>query len=154
MSLPNEVPPGSPLTIGVYRSRSEICSACPKWKNRCGLGHILHSAYGCPLKKFQPFGNANFLKPAKITVLTWPDVLKKFAAAVLTWTASGMPLASKEEHTARFSKCQSCIHYQDFRCTKCFCFAYMKAKLATEQCPEKKWLRIEPLPEPPRRPEL
>jgi hypothetical protein len=135
------------ITQSDLKQRNSICNACGHWQRGvCNLGHALQSTYGCPLKKFPPIGAASYLKLDmeryhRSKPLTWPRVLEIFAESMVRWVRAKIPLVSGVKHGARFSKCRVCPLYRNFQCTACSCLAYIKAKLATEICPENLWPR-------------
>ena len=119
------------------------------------------SPEGCPIKKFPPILNAAYapdreVKPKEhgpvgncgtcgkeaLPPVTWGEVVKQFAKAVNEWRAAGMPLASHSEWFGRIGKCRDCNHYGKFYCKHCKCLIHIKAKLATEACPIRKWLPV------------
>lgn len=69
-----------------------------------------------------------------------PEVFERFCRAIYEWTSSGLPLRPKPLHDSIVAACQACEFRDGNICSKCGCFYFVKAKLATESCPEGKWL--------------
>jgi hypothetical protein len=74
--------------------------------------------------------------------LTWARVLVSFTKSMVKWIAAGVPLVGADVHGQRYGKCKSCTKFNRFYCEHCKCVAYLKTKLATEQCPlpEPRWV--------------
>ena len=122
-------------------------------------GHALSGPEGCPEHKFPPVDGAGYAQertvgspaPRLLTnccggdgampPLTWAQVLARFIKSMAEWLAAGAPLVSSEVHGARYDQCKNCTKFRSFYCTHCKCIAYLKTKLATEQCPlpEPRW---------------
>ena len=51
-------------------------------------------------------------------------------------------LASSKEQQVRLDECLKCPQFEDGNCRRCGCLVYAKIMLTTEQCPDKRWLRI------------
>lgn len=131
--------------------------ACPHWNGVCLKGHSLGSAQGCPIKKFEPIGGADYAPDQPVVQtpemagccggkqdmppMTWPEVLKHFATSMAKWAKEGFPVVGSKEHGERYGLCKSCTKFLNFYCSICRCPAYTKTKLATEQCPlpEPRW---------------
>jgi len=117
---------------------------------------------GCPVRKFPPINEAAYMEdtpvppPARASgnchgcgefdpadlPLTFGEVTKHFAKAVSTWIAEGLPLVDAKVHGARYAACRGCIHFKNYQCKLCRCIVYIKAKLATAECPKQLWLAI------------
>lgn len=142
-----------------YDRRDNHCAACPWWQGVCRKGHKLSSPMGCPLKKFPPVQNADYMEDRPVAPgavarggcrgcadpppvplkLNFTGVLQHFARAMAEWTKAGMPLLDAQDHAARYGTCRTCPHYAMYQCELCQCIAYVKAKVATEDCPAGKW---------------
>jgi hypothetical protein len=144
-----------------YDRRDNYCLKCEHWKGACLRGHQLASPAGCPLKKFEPVGGADYAPdspqqaPAPIPggkccssspveelkVIGWSDVLSSFATAMVAWVKSGAALVDSAKHGQRYDKCKVCPskRYEKFYCRDCLCICYLKTKLATEKCPRQHW---------------
>ena len=64
---------------------------------------------------------------------------RELGKLISTWTRAGMPLARRDELQTRLYICKSCEHFKDGFCGKCGCVIFIKARLATSQCPAGKW---------------
>lgn len=54
--------------------------------------------------------------------------------------ASGLAPATLTTRLVRLAVCDQCPHLSAIRrCAKCGCFVDVKARLATQRCPEGKW---------------
>lgn len=146
------------LDPAVYTWRLQsFCHGCEWWAGKCRKGHLLTSPEGCPVYKFPPVEAAGYapdLPPVEVapTVvgcgtcgspaegelsdLSWHQVLSHFGVSMVKWVTSGAPLVDESQHGERFSQCKACPHYTGFWCRKCRCIAYVKTKLATEECPD------------------
>lgn len=142
-----------------YDRRDSHCRKCEFWKGVCLKGHALSSPQGCPVKKFPPIQNADYApdrevpKPgegggagccgqaADMPPVSWGQVVGQFKSAMVDWTKAGLPVVSQEEHSQRVGTCRSneCGQYWLFYCKQCKCVAFLKAKLATEDCPKGLW---------------
>lgn len=145
----------------LYYRKETHCIKCEWWyAGKCRKGHLLSSPAGCPIKKFPPVLAASYApdrepdplpeKPpagcAECGVagegmpdLSWRQVLAQFGQSMITWVQRGLPLVERQEHGQRTSICETCEFRRNFWCTVCKCVYYAKAKLATEDCPKKKW---------------
>lgn len=74
--------------------------------------------------------------------LSWAQVLALFSQSMVRWIRSGLAIAPDRVHADRLRKCEKCPLRQNFWCKKCKCVCYLKAKLASESCPDGKWLSI------------
>jgi len=145
--------------VNVYNQRlTEHCSKCDWWNNlRCRKGHLPTSPNGCPIRKFEPIGGAGydddrlpelpandmphcFCHANEMPDLSWGQVLAMFAQSMVRWVSSGMPLASDVSHANRLRTCDACPHRKNFWCQKCKCVCYLKTKVATEFCPDNRWI--------------
>lgn len=147
----------------VYNQRiNDFCSKCELWSRlQCRKGHLPTSPTGCPVHKFEPINGAGYdedrlADPVAINMdccsggnnempdLSWSQVLAMFAQSMVRWVKGGMALAPEKVHGDRLRKCESCPHRSNFWCSKCKCVCYLKAKVATEQCPDSppRWLRF------------
>lgn len=143
-----------------FYTRRAICLTCDSWKGVCLRGHALQSAQGCPIRKFEPLNGADYAEDKKVSSdpivipccgqksemppITWAEVLRQFAVAMLKWGAQGFPLASAQQHGERYGTCKACPHFVSFYCRLCRCIGYLKTKVATEQCPDQppRWKAI------------
>lgn len=69
----------------------------------------------------------------------WQTILREFSMAMVKWAKNGMPTVNSQVHAERYNKCVNCDKFKSYRCQLCGCVVYVKSKLATEACPEKKW---------------
>lgn len=152
------------LDPAVYTWRLQAhCHGCEWWAGRCRKGHLVTSPEGCPVYKFPPVEAAGYapdippmdISPAEpcsscgstltgdLPDLSWHQVLTQFGAAMLKWVANGAPLVNEQAHAERLTECKSnvCGRLHGFWCLDCRCVVYIKTKLATEECPKKRWLR-------------
>jgi hypothetical protein len=74
--------------------------------------------------------------------LSWNQVLTHFAMSMVKWGLAGMPVVPEKTHGERYAKCRACPHVRGFWCGKCRCVAFLKTKIATEQCADNppRWL--------------
>lgn len=139
--------------------RDNYCAQCSWWRGVCKKGHKLSSPMGCPLKKFPPVNNADYMAdrpvaPSAMALggcrgcadpppvplkLNFTQVLEHFARAMVEWAREGLPLLSAKAHGRRYAVCRKCPHYAKYQCALCRCVVYVKAKVATEDCPAGKW---------------
>lgn len=136
-----------------YERRDRHCKPCEHWRGVCLRGHNLASPAGCPLRKFPPIQGADYAKdhePAPVQAVTgccgqhddmpplsWTDVIKAFTESMIAWAKSGLATVDSTVHGKRYNVgCKVCPHFHGFYCKKCKCIAYLKAKLATEICPD------------------
>jgi len=145
--------------VNVYNQRiTDHCSKCEWWnKLRCRKGHLPTSPTGCPIRKFEPVNGAGYdddrlpelpvidMPPCcghsnEMPDLSWGQVLSMFAQSMVRWVAAGLPMASDASHASRLRKCDKCPHRKNFWCQKCKCVCYLKTKVATESCPDNRWL--------------
>lgn len=142
------------LPHNVYNQRlQDFCYKCEWWDRlRCRKGHLPTSSTGCPVGKFEPVNGAGYDedRPAdpvatemsccghdqNMPDLSWPQVLALFAQSMVRWVKGGMALVADRQHGDRLRKCDACPWRKGFWCTKCRCVCYLKAKLATEKCPD------------------
>lgn len=135
-----------------YNRLNNHCKLCEHWRGVCLKGHDLSSPLGCPIKKFTPVDDAGYAvenapaPPAPRMVdccggnaamppLTWTQVFASFTKSMVEWIKAGAPLVSSEVHGQRYDQCKNCTRFRNFYCEHCKCIAYLKTKLATEQCP-------------------
>ena len=125
------------------------CKSCEFFKGHCLKGKPLSAPSGCPVKKFKPVVG-DYHKDTSVEQVpcktcgglanpTWSQVLADLSYNLKVWAKSGAPLATKEEHTARTDKCNGCPSRKGYLCGECKCIIYVKAKLATSECPLRKW---------------
>jgi len=124
-------------------------------------GHGLASPEGCPIKRFPPVDGAGYAldrqaepgAPATVRgcencgsqgmpPLNWGQVLASFTKSMVGWIKAGAPLVGGRVHGLRYDQCNTCTEFRSFYCHHCKCLAYLKTKLATEQCPlpEPRWV--------------
>ena len=50
---------------------------------------------------------------------------------------------SKEVYEERISICKACVYYfkPSGQCKRCLCFMKVKARISTQECPQKYWLK-------------
>lgn len=143
----------------VFNSRLTCCKKCEFWRGACTKGHALRGDLGCPLKRFDGIAGAGHMLdvpaepqlppsggsgccgggPAGIRPLTWPVIWQQLRAAERRWREAGHPVADELVYEKRKSMCRACPQYQWFQCKRCACVVALKAKLATESCPDGKW---------------
>lgn len=135
------------------------CRLCEHWKGVCLKGHALASDKGCPVFKFEPVNGADYAREPVLDAvvptlrdccgmnpamppLTWPQVMASFASSMVKWIRSGAVLVDGEQHGLRYDQCKTCTRFRAFYCEHCKCVAYLKTKLASEQCPlpEPRWV--------------
>jgi hypothetical protein len=51
-------------------------------------------------------------------------------------------ICTPREEATRYTICKPCPQFQDGQCRRCGCLVEAKTMLTTEQCPDKRWLRI------------
>jgi len=145
----------------VFYERLAICQRCKLWRGACTKGHILQGSLGCPLKLFAGVEGAGYqlglpvaAEPPPVAELTccgdaqsgglkplsWGEVLVHLMQAMRVWRQAGFPIVSAEDYVKRIRICTGCDHYKWFQCQQCQCVVYLKAKLATENCPRGLWL--------------
>ena len=71
--------------------------------------------------------------------MTWTQAMAQFAEAMVRAQAAGWPLLDGKAYTDRLVICRACDRYRYFQCQECRCVVWFKAKLATEDCPKKRW---------------
>lgn len=135
-----------------YARLNGSCTLCEHWRGVCLKGHALASPLGCPLRKFAPLPGYDYAEDspaqppapkvheccggnASMPPLTWGQVLASFVNSMAEWLRAGTPLVNSQQHGMRYEQCKSCDQYRGFYCGQCKCVAYLKTKLATEQCP-------------------
>jgi len=64
-------------------------------------------------------------------------MVKEFLKAMLRWALSRFAAVSIKEYFQRRVLCSDCTTKRT--CPKCGCFLWLKARMATEKCPEGKW---------------
>lgn len=145
----------------VYNERlHSFCSKCEWWSGyACRKGHLLTAPTGCPIRKFEPVNGAGYDpdrlpepllkdmpsccgKTTDMPDLSWTQVLAMFAQSMLKWAKAGLPIVPEKTHADRLRKCDICEHKLNFWCKKCKCVCYLKTKVATEQCPDNRWLKL------------
>ena len=144
-----------------YDRLENFCKLCPHWQNVCMKGHGLSSLEGCPVKKFPPVGSAGYAEDRPVATpapgqvrgcescgsqgmppMNWGQVLASFTKSMVDWIRAGVPLVGGRIHGLRYDQCKTCTEFRSFYCAHCKCLAYLKTKLATEQCPlpEPRWV--------------
>jgi hypothetical protein len=143
-----------------YNRLDNFCKRCPHWKNVCLKGHGLASPEGCPIRSFPPVDGAGYAEDRPATLpapgavrgcdgcgsamppMSWGQVLASFAKSMAEWIKAGVPLVGGRVHGLRYDQCKTCTQFRSFYCAHCKCVAYLKTKLATEQCPlpEPRWI--------------
>lgn len=88
-------------------------------------------------------------KKIELTLVEPPtaiDKIKNFSKAVVKHVKDGLREVTEKEFEERLSICKACEYYKDGTCIHkdCGCILDIKCKWASEECPEKKWLRLEP----------
>ena len=64
---------------------------------------------------------------------------QKLGESINTWAKAGMPLTNQKDLQTRLGTCKTCEHFKGGLCDKCGCVIFVKARLATSQCPDNKW---------------
>jgi hypothetical protein len=86
--------------------------------------------------------------PNKKILATPTQMITSASTAALNWVKSGLKTLSEEQIQARLDVCKSCDLWDKEalngtgRCRKCGCSTWAKIRMASESCPEKKWLAI------------
>lgn len=85
--------------------------------------------------------------PTRLSLL---ERAKNFAGAAARYVQSGFKNIPDEEYEKRLQVCKSCEYLKDEVCTLCGCYVSIKARWATEDCPDNpsRWPKIE-LPQIP-----
>jgi len=137
-------------------SRRQICSRCEYYRgSSCSKNHLITGPLACPEGKFSAIVPLFKSGPPRVSGqgccspvstpesasrnLTWAEAIGEFNTQMKLWQQSGFALSSSEEHARRFAICGTCNYYRMFQCQKCKCVAFIKAKLATETCPDGLW---------------
>jgi len=141
----------------VFYSRLGTCKACEFYRpGKCRKGHNMASPNGCPVQKFPPMPGAVYdmdeapepmlehscsscIVDEKMPYMSGIQVLNHFATAMVRWAAAGLPVVTDTVHSERIKVCSSCPRRDRNWCSICHCLLYLKAKVATEQCPEYRW---------------
>src|SRR5262245_29018491 len=137
----------------VFYQRLPVCKRCPEWNAvaaSCKKGHLIQSSLGCPLQKFEGVDGAGYMdqKPAEpppqiaqscCADLSVAQVVTNLTDALSRWVANGLPLASSRCYRERTARCMKCPAYKNYQCQDCKCVAFLKAKVATEECPRRQW---------------
>lgn len=151
------------IARSVFYQRLPICKGCEFWRGACIKGHVLQGSLGCPMKKFEGVDGVGYMDdlpvpapklPAVSPTDCCPDVVEgeikpmslgevwsHLFASMDEWKKSGFETVSKEVYVKRIQICRECPkgEYQWFQCKQCRCIVYIKAKLATEDCPHGLW---------------
>lgn len=63
------------------------------------------------------------------------------ARAAARHAASGLAVVDDQEQARRLAVCTACEHYDaaQARCRRCGCYARLKSRIATQDCPEGRW---------------
>jgi len=144
-----------------YDRLNRFCKPCDHWKGVCLKGHALASPEGCPLRLFSPVEGAAYApgqadapgapplreccgSSSAMPPLNWAQVLAAFMRSMAKWVAAGLPLVDRQTHGARYERCKTCTRFNRFYCEHCRCIAFLKTKLATEECPlpEPRWRSV------------
>jgi len=72
------------------------------------------------------------------------EMMKNFAKDVIDYAKEGAPHVTETQYNERLRECAACPHLKPkiMRCGKCGCMVEHKAKWATTNCPEDRWLKI------------
>ena len=73
------------------------------------------------------------------------STIKKIASLISSATkqiVDGNPQTTDEQYKARLEICQKCIFFKDWKCEVCGCYLTLKARWATQDCPEGKWPKL------------
>jgi hypothetical protein len=76
------------------------------------------------------------------------QMLTSATSAAARWVKSGLVTVDDDTIKKRLDICKSCEFWDNTalrgtgRCRKCGCSTWAKIRMATEQCPEKKWLAV------------
>lgn len=86
------------------------------------------------------------LRPAASALGISTANIKHYVQALARWTAASMPTRNQAEVERLETICVACEHYRNGRCARCGCCVNKsrvavrnKIKMATENCPIKKW---------------
>ncbi len=71
--------------------------------------------------------------------LTYAEMFRGLGESIKAIAASGMKLAGKEAHSARYGICLECDKLENGRCKACGCFMKLKTKFGAMSCPLNKW---------------
>ena len=76
-----------------------------------------------------------------------PSILKvvvNFIKEFITYITHRMPRVSNDQYEQRIDTCNTCEHLieETGRCGLCGCWVEGKAKWATTDCPDSRWLKI------------
>ena len=63
----------------------------------------------------------------------------RYASAKAKWLAAGSPRRSRDDRTAIHAICNECVHKLDDKCRLCGCGLTAKIRMATTECPIRKW---------------
>ena len=64
---------------------------------------------------------------------------ERLGNALVGWVSQGMHITPPDELKTRQEACNTCEHFTGSKCKLCGCFAEIKMRMATEQCPVGKW---------------
>lgn len=69
------------------------------------------------------------------------EQLVSFAKAFTGWVSQGAKIVTPKEYMGRLTLCHTCDSYDEpkDRCNQCGCKVQLKARMATSECPLKKW---------------
>lgn len=92
--------------------------------------------------------NSNNVPENKKILATPTQMIASAGTAALNWVKSGLKTLSDEQIQARLDICKGCDLWDKDalngtgRCRKCGCSTWAKIRMASEECPEKKWLAV------------
>lgn len=66
--------------------------------------------------------------------------------SIKEYIKDGFHNTTDEQRKERADICSKCEYNQGILCQKCSCFINVKICIASESCPEKKWLRVDGKP--------
>lgn len=91
-----------------------------------------------PMAKILSYGK-------KMPLPTIVEQVQTLGAEGMQWATAGFPTTTEEEYQARLEICKTCPQYdaEQKRCSACGCFVEKAARMATKDCPDKKWPELE-----------
>lgn len=117
-------------------------SVSDDWDEVCPWGVTLEQLNKLSIKAPSPQAFPPFIKEAKTFAVA-------VGRAVRSLVARKKVLAQPEIRAERMAICEECEYFAKdaVRCYKCGCKLFAKVALATEACPEGKWLKTNEVPE-------
>jgi hypothetical protein len=156
--------------VEVIRERLGACSKCSHFTgegegvcgvNKCSSLTLRKAEARCPIGRWgvaQPYtvpavpvetgGAKGFYAVAPGGRPGLATMAKSLASSLVGFVAAGMPVVSEEQLQARLDICRSCEKWDASgfkgtgRCSLCGCSTQAKLRMATSECPIKKWGRV------------